>query len=336
MKSVRINARAPVRIDFAGGWSDVPDFAEREGGRVVNAAINLYTHVTCGLGGGRIRLVAQDIDHQITINDLTGLIYTGTLDLHKAALNMLPVSGGIEIVSRSDVPMGSGLGGSGSLDVCLLAALARAREEDHYDNEDLAEMGFLLEASELNLRGGRQDQYAAALGGVNDLHFAHGAPSVTPINLDDESMAALRARSTLVYTGKSHFSSDTHQRVWDAFHADRDGVAAAIARMRDLAAEASAALRGCDWEGLAACVDENWRRQQELDPSISTDGIRAIEEAVRSAGAWGMKATGAGAGGCLYVLGPEVRRGAIEEAANQAGGEILAWDFDVLGVRSWS
>ena len=331
-----VHAKAPVRIDFAGGWSDVPDFAERKGGRVVNAAINLYTHVTCQLGGRRIRLVAQDIDDQITMNDLTGLIYTGTLDLHKAALNMLPVSGGIEIVTRSDVPMGSGLGGSGSLDVSLLAALARAREEDQYESEDLAEMGFLLESSELNIRGGRQDQYAAALGGVNDLHFTDGPPTVARIELDDPEMTALRSHSTLVYTGLSHFSSETHERVWNAFHAARDGVSDAIARMRDLAAEASAAIQAHDWEGLARCVDENWTQQQRLDSSMATDETRTIEAAVRAAGAWGVKATGAGAGGCLYVLGPAACRTAIEESARAAGGQPLAWEFDALGVRSWS
>lgn len=333
---MRIHAKAPVRVDFAGGWSDVPDFAEREGGRVVNAAITLYTHVSCQLGGGRIRLVAKDIDDQITMSDLTGLIYTGTLDLHKAALNMLPVSGGIEIVSHSEVPVGSGLGGSGSLDVSLLAALARAREEPNYDGEDLAEMGFVLEASELGLRGGRQDQYAAALGGVNDLHFGAGPPLVTPIDLDGESLSSLRGHSTLVYTGESHFSSDTHERVWDAFHRRRDGVTEAIAAMRDLAGEASAALRTADWEGLASAVDRNWMHQQRLDPSITTADIRRIEDAVRAAGAWGVKATGAGAGGCVFVLGPEDRRAEIEEAATAAGGRVLAWEFDPQGVRCWS
>jgi D-glycero-alpha-D-manno-heptose-7-phosphate kinase len=161
-----LHARAPLRIDFAGGWSDVPVFADAEGGRVVNAAIDRYVHVEVVLGARRIRLHALDLDEHVTLATSRDIRYDGTLDLHKAALNMLPVTGGIEILTRSDAPGGSGLGASGALDVALLAVLAQARNE-RYAREELAELGYLLETSELGLLGGRQDQYAAALGGCH-------------------------------------------------------------------------------------------------------------------------------------------------------------------------
>ncbi|MFB3113317.1 MAG: hypothetical protein ACE10G_14895, partial [Gemmatimonadales bacterium] len=153
-----VHAKAPVRIDFAGGWSDVPDFADAEGGgvggAVANAAITLYAHVECRAGGGGYRMHAEDIGEHVLVRTPAEMIYDGKLDLHKAALNMLPVLGGVEVITSSDVPAGSGLGASGSLDVALLQALMLCRGEE-YDASEIAEMGFLLETVELKLAGGR-------------------------------------------------------------------------------------------------------------------------------------------------------------------------------------
>ena len=174
--SLSVQARAPVRIDFAGGWSDVPDFAEREGGggAVVNAAISLYTRVECLVGGGKFRLHAEDLELHAVYSSPLELVYDGKLDLHKAALNMLPVLGGVELITTCDVPPGSGLGASGALDVALLHALALCRGEN-YAPLELAEMGFLVEASELKLAGGRQDQLAGAL--LKETDAGHGTGS---------------------------------------------------------------------------------------------------------------------------------------------------------------
>ncbi len=325
-------ARAPVRIDFAGGWSDVPEFADEEGGAVVNAAITLFTHVECVVGGGSYSLQAEDIGERVYHQSPADMCYDGRLDLHKAALNMLPVPGGLELLSSSDVPVGSGLGGSGSLDVALLHALAMCRQE-RFDPVDIAEMGFRLETSELNLLGGRQDQYAAALGGIHQFRFGAGSEvDMRRVDLSSEAAAEFAEHVTVVYTGESHFSSQTHDRVWQAYREQRDEIGEAIRTMRDLVDPLARAIEAGDWRGVARLVDENWTQQQRLDITIATEGTRAIEAAARSAGAWGVKATGAGAGGCLLVLGPRDRRAAIEEAAAHAGGRVLEWNFDFEGV----
>jgi D-glycero-alpha-D-manno-heptose-7-phosphate kinase len=213
---LNVETKAPVRIDFAGGWSDVPTFANTKGGAVANAAISLFTHVRCGTGGNRVSLRAEDIGETVTAPVGTPLAYDGQLDLHKAALAMLPISDGVEIESRSDVPPGSGLGASGSLDVSLLATLARCREET-LDPTEIAEMGFLLETAELKLDGGRQDQYAAALGGFLDLSFGGGAGvQVTQLRVSQEAATDLERHLSIVYTGQSHFSPETHRRVWQS------------------------------------------------------------------------------------------------------------------------
>jgi D-glycero-alpha-D-manno-heptose-7-phosphate kinase len=318
-------------VDLAGGWSDVPRFADTEGGVVVNAALRLAVHVEAISGGGGIRLIAEDLAERVSVRGAAELTYDGRLDLHKAAVNMLPVTGGIEVLTRADVPAGSGLGASGALDVALVAALARLRGET-YDRAELAELGFHLEAVELGLEGGRQDQYAAAFGGVHEMVFRQGEVEVRPIALDPGGHEELERMLVVAYTGHSHFSAQTHRRVWDAYEAGRPDVVEALHALRDLGAAAATALRAGDWGRLAAAVDENWQQQQRLDATICTEGVRRVEEAARGAGSIAVKAAGAGAGGCLIVLTPPEVREAVAAAVTAVGARVLDARIDHDGV----
>jgi D-glycero-alpha-D-manno-heptose-7-phosphate kinase len=302
---------------------------------VVNAAIAIYMRVDFLLGDHRIRLRAEDLGKRVTLAT-SGLIrYDGTLDLHKAALNMLPVTGGIEVLSRSDAPSGSGLGASGALDVALLAGLARCREE-HFTPNELAELGYELEAGELGLLGGKQDQYAAALGGFNELTFpVEGEAQARRLSVSGEAAEDLATHLVLAYTGHSHFSSQTHARVWDAFESGDARVTGALRAMHDLVSPAADAIAAESWEELAAIVAENWRHQQQLDSTISTPRTRVIESAAFEAGAWGLKATGAGAGGCVVILCPSTERERVREAVSGAGGQVLECSFSNHGVAVW-
>ncbi len=325
-------SRAPMRIDFAGGWTDVSDFVDDEGGIVVNAAINLFARVEVSLGGRTIRLVAEDLGQRQVFRDLGDITYNGPLLLHKAALTMMPVTGGIELISRSDAPLGSGLGGSGALDVALLAALARVRRE-RFEARELAELAFRLESRELGLQGGRQDQYAAALGGFNRLDFSTTGVRAQRLELSADAGRELGLCVVLIYTGQTHFSSKTHDRVWNSYRASDAEVTSALHTIRDVADAAHGALKTGNYRRLADLVDENWRQQQRLDPTIATSKMREIEHAVRAVGAWGVKATGAGAGGCLAAFTDPADRAAIEASARACGGEILEFEFCTDGVE---
>jgi D-glycero-alpha-D-manno-heptose-7-phosphate kinase len=327
-------ARAPLRIDFAGGWTDLPSFADVEGGAAVNAAITLYQHVEAILGDKRIRLHAIDTDQRVTLPSSREIRYDGSLDAHKAALNMLPVTGGIEIFTKSDAPEGADLGEAGALQVALLAVLARARGEQ-YDAEELAEFGYLLETQELRQLGARQDQCAAAHGGVQAMRFSGDGAQTRPLPLTPEQLADLAEHLVLLYTGHSHLSAAAKARVSDACAGGDPAILDALRRMRDLAAEAEAALVGADWQALASVVDAHWREQQLLDATIATERTRAIEEMVRNAGAWGLKGAGAGAGGCLVVIVPPAQRSVVIEAATRGDITVLSFDFAHRGVDVW-
>jgi len=166
-------ATAPTRLDFAGGWTDVPPFSAREGGVVVNGCIGLSARVDLKLGGALIRLVSEDLGQELECADSRGLVLDGRLDLVKAALRMFPVQSACTLTTRSDAPPGSGLGSSGALDVALVAALAGARGE-RLSGREIAEQAWYLETVEAKIPGGKQDQFAADHPGAG---VRRGAPA---------------------------------------------------------------------------------------------------------------------------------------------------------------
>ncbi len=323
--------RAPLRVDFAGSWSDDPAFVDSAGGCVVNAAIGSYVHVEFFTGGKTIRLFSEDSKEHATISSPAQLVYDGKLDRHKAALNMLPVTGGIEILSRSDVPPGSGLGEEAALDVALLAGLARGRLED-YDAADLVELGILLDAGELRRSGLRQDHHAAVFGGFSELRCSPEGLKRRSIPVSQEAADDLAAHTLLLHVGQTHFSAQTYQRIWSAYASDEPTVSEAMGGMRDLARDVGAVLEARDWEALAALVDRNWQYQLRLDATMTTPHIRSIESAVRDAGAWGVKATGEGTGGCFLVVCPPDKRDDVAAAAEAHGATQLRCCFSLEGV----
>ncbi len=329
-----VHAKAPLRVDFTGGWTDVPEYAARETGAVVAAAVGLYAYVDAFLGGMKIKFAAEDLGERVTYQSSGFIRYDGRLDLHKAALNLLPVTGGIELLSRSDAPSGSGLGASGALDVALVAVLAHCRREP-YDESALAELGFMLETQELGLLGGRQDQLTAALGGFQRYDFGDDRVEARRLSVTQEAADDLACHTTIVYTGQSHFSSATHAYVWDAYRNKDPQVLRALSTMRELSDRAAIELEAGQWQSLATTIDENWQAQRRLHPTIASERSEAIEAAMREAGAWGVKATGAGAGGCLLVLGPRASRAAVRDAARRAGGVVLETTFAMEGVNVW-
>jgi len=329
---VRIRVRAPLRIDFAGGVTDGRPFAHRFGGAVVAVAVDLRTHADLLLGDRRIRLHDQDLDEHVTIPSSDRIAFDGRLDVHKWALTMLPVTGGVEIVTRCDAPLGSGLGCEGSVAVALLAGLARAREED-YASDDLAELASQVAEREIGSSAGANDAYTAALGGLRHLTFGDTGVEVRDLELAPDVMDDLRRHLVLVYTGRTHFTAATARRIWSAVEADDPSVVGALSRMRELVAPAAAALRDGDWRRLADVMDEHWRAHRTLDGTMATARMVAVEDAAWRAGAWGMKATGAGAGGCLVAVCAPDRRAAVVAGVQAAGGRVLEAGFSDRGVE---
>jgi D-glycero-alpha-D-manno-heptose-7-phosphate kinase len=323
-------AASPVRLDLAGGWTDVPPFSAREGGVVVTAAVQLFARAEVRLGGRGFRLVSEDLHDRLEVSDSTGLARDGRLDLLKAGLRMLPV-GGCTLTTRSDAPPGSGLGSSGALDVALVAALSAARGE-RPDPVEIAEIACHLEAVEAGIPGGRQDQFASSHGGFLRLEFRDPEAEVQRLKLDPEFLDDLARRTVLCYTSASRFSGATIDRVMRAYEQGDGQVASALHGLRDVAEMMASALIAADSALVGRLLSENWRHQQALDPHMCTPEMAELESASLAAGALGGKAAGSGAGGCMFFLGPD-DPAPVFEAAKAWGARLLPVRWATRGVH---
>lgn len=326
-------AAAPLRLDFAGGWTDVPPFSAREGGVVVNGAIGLAAHAALTLGGPRIKLVSEDLGLELECANAGGLVLDGRLDLLKAALRMLPVQAPCTLTTRSDAPPGSGLGASGALDVALVAVLSLARTERPSDRE-IAEQAWHLETVEAGVPGGKQDQCAAALGGFHRLSFRDPDVGIEPISLERTFAAALERQGVLCYTGRAHDSGATIARVRAAFERGDRAVIGALRALKDVAEAMAEALRAADLSRVGGLLADNWTQQVALDPAMRTPEMARLERALAAVGVLGGKAAGAGAGGSMFFLTGDDPAPAVA-AAREAGATVLPLRWAPAGVRAW-
>jgi D-glycero-alpha-D-manno-heptose-7-phosphate kinase len=326
-------AEAPVRVDFAGGWTDVPPFSAREGGVVVSAAVRLYARALVEPSSGGYRLRAEDLGASLELPGDALPRPDGPLALLKAALRVMGPAVPLSLTTRCEAPVGSGLGGSGALDVAMVAALAAAMGL-HLPPRELAERAWRLEALEARVPGGKQDQFSAALGGFNLLRLRDPDVAVEPIPVPAAVAAELERRVVLCYTGASRFSGNTIGRVMAAYERGERRVVDALRRMKVVAAEMAEALPAGDLTAIGRGLAENWRLQQALDGGMCTPEMARLEAAAAAAGALGGKAAGSGAGGCMFFLaGDDV--GAVRAAAQRAGATLLPVAWATEGVRAW-
>lgn len=327
------HAAAPMRLDFAGGWTDVPPFSAREGGVVVNGAIQLQAHVEVKLGGTLLRFVAEDLGETLECANSGGLAAGGKLPLLTAALRMFPVLGGFTLTTKCDAPPGSGLGSSGALGVALVAALSKARQES-LDGREFAEQAWQVETIEAKLPGGKQDQFGAALGGFHRFSFRDPDVGIEPLTLDAAFVEALERQTLICYTNKSRVSGQTISRVMNAYERGDPVVTRALRGLRDVGHAMAEALRSADLARVGSLLTENWKHQQALDPAMSTEEMQRLERAAADAGALGGKAAGAGAGGSMFFIMKEPAHVAVP-ALRAAGATVLPLRWSREGVRAW-
>jgi D-glycero-alpha-D-manno-heptose-7-phosphate kinase len=308
-----IRASAPTRLDFGGGWTDVPPFPEERGGFVCNLAVERRATVT-------LTTAAPDAPPPDAL----------TAAALRHAARHRPSLDGLTAHNHSDFPTGAGLGGSSAAGVATAAAIA-AHTGEALTPAQLAERSRTVEVDELGVAGGRQDHYAAAFGGALGLAFT-STTTVDKIDLNSDTIRSLESQITVIYSGESRISGETITAVLDAYASRVPRVVQALDRMAALARQMHRALGHGNLAELAALVDEHWHHQRSLHPAITTDRIDAIEAAVRAAGATGFKALGASGGGCVIALSPDEQTMRVRSAAAPLG-TVLTWSVAREGVR---
>jgi len=310
-----IIARAPTRLDFGGGWTDVPPYSEEEGGFVCNIAITRYATV-------RVR-PAQDDRSSIDTRRAADSA------LAEAAVRRAGING-IKIEIASDFPLGAGLGGSSAAGVAVNGALAMLRG-DPIDRASLAELSRAIEVQDLGVPGGRQDHYAAAYGGALALTFSDDT-RVRRLSLSRECKESLERRCIVAYTGESRISGDTITAVLDAYRHRNRRVLHALGRMKALARAMADELCADDVDELGELIWEHWQHQRGLHPSIPTPLIDSILERARAAGARGGKALGASGGGCVLIVASDGSVDRVRDAVTELAPHIVPVAIDETGL----
>ena len=299
-----IITQTPLRIGLVGGGTDLPGYYREHGGRVLNAAIDKYVYV----------VVKQRFDDEIYVNYSQKEIVSRVEDLEhelvREAMHMTGVRSGVEITTLADIPSaGSGLGSSSSVTVGLLHALFAYRGKQ-VTAEELAERACSIEIERCRKPIGKQDQYAAAFGGLCDIHFGPGdAVVVDEIQLTPQQRRALQGELMLFFTGITR-SANTILGEQTAKVGER---LPQLGQLRDLAGEAADGLRAGDLGALGTALAKSWQAKRSLASGVSNQQIDAAVEAALAAGASGAKVTGAGGGGFLLVTCPVEHQSAVRE-----------------------
>jgi D-glycero-alpha-D-manno-heptose-7-phosphate kinase len=302
-----IITRTPFRISFVGGGSDLETFYSRHAGAVLSTSIDKYMYISSHkfFFPEQIRVKYSETE---TVNSVDELRHP----LLREAMRKTGVAGGIEISSIADIPAGTGMGSSSSFTVGLLHCL-HAIKRSYVTKEQLAREACEIEIDILNEPIGKQDQYAAAFGGLNIIHFnPDGNVRVEPLYIKNEIYKALQENLIMFYTGSQRKASDIlSEQKRNISQEDKFNV---LMSMVSLVFD----LRDCLYMGrlsdFGRILHENWNLKQRLASNISNDEIGEIYEAGLSGGATGGKLLGAGGGGfMLFYCEKDKHSGLIEK-----------------------
>ena len=300
-----IVSRTPLRVSFVGGGTDLPDFYEEHGGAVVSTSVDKWIRViVAGRFEGDVRVSYSKTEIVDSASDVEH-------DLVREAMRMTGVRRGVDIITLADVPSrGTGLGSSSTVTVGLLNALY-AFQGVYKSPVQLAEEAARIEIEVLGKPIGKQDQYAAAVGGFNFIEFLPGGAGVRvePVVCAPETFKKIQRMLLFFYTGRQRGSDDLLQEQQSAV---RDGVSVeALKKMRNLAFELRERLAAGDTDALGRLLHENWTLKQELASGISNDVVNRWYELALGAGAIGGKVLGAGGGGFLLLATPPDRQDSV-------------------------
>jgi D-glycero-alpha-D-manno-heptose-7-phosphate kinase len=312
-----IISRTPLRMSFVGGGSDLAVFYRKFGGAVVSTAINQFVYITVNKKfDEKIRVSYSKTEEARTVDRIKH-------PLVREAMKLLKIDGGLEITSVADIPgRGSGLGSSSSFTVGLLHAL-HAYAERYAGAEQLAQEACEIEIGRCGEPIGKQDQYAAAYGGLNFIQFHEDdSVSVEPILCKRETLRTIQDHILVFYTGITRSASDVLKHQQSAVASEKKKQAV-MRKMVALAEQMKSELQRNRAGAFGEIIHEGWLLKKSLTSGISTDAIDGWYAKARKAGAVGGKLLGAGAGGFLMFYAPPEKH----EAITQSLGKLRRMDF---------
>ncbi len=335
-------SKAPLRIGLAGGGTDVSPYSDLYGGAILNATVSLYAYANLETTDDEeVQFESIDYKTKEIIRKGSPVEFNGVLDLHKGVYDRIRkqypgMPAGFKLSTFVDAPAGSGLGTSSTLVVAIVGVFAEMLKLP-LGEYDIAHLAYEIEREDLNMAGGKQDQYAATFGGVNYMEFfAEGKVIVNPLRIKQQYLFELENNLLLYYTATSRESAkiitqqtknvvDKKQSSIDAMH-----------QLKQQSLRMKEALLKGRLDEIGEILDFGFQQKRLMADGISNDRMEDIYLAAKSAGATGGKVSGAGGGGFMIFYCPGNTKFAVMAKLAEFGGHCKTYQFVDNGLTTWT
>jgi D-glycero-alpha-D-manno-heptose-7-phosphate kinase len=336
-----IRSKAPLRISFSGGGTEVSPYKDEYGGVVLSATIDKYAYGSLRPREDRnVAVTSLDYDIVAKYNLDTEMNYDGELDLVKAVIKNLNkgYKQGFDFFIHSDAPPGSGLGSSSTMVVALIGLLKHLQSLP-LTNYEIASLAYHIEREDLGIKGGMQDQYAATFGGFNFIEFGPGPGLsnivVNPLRIDAGIINELEYRLLLCYTGRTRLSANIITTQVDAYTRKEGEVLKAMEELKKITIELKNALLQARLDDFGRLLHEAWINKKKMARQITNDTIDTLYETARKHGALGGKILGAGGGGYLLLYCEFDKKHIVAKELEKLGGQFVEFTFEYHGLQTW-
>jgi len=339
-KVQKIRARAPLRLGLAGGGTDLSPFCDEFGGAVLNVTIDRYAFASfLPRNDGRVVFEADDIGISEVFEP--GAPLHSELILHRGVYERMirDFNGGerlpLTIKTTVDAPAGSGLGSSSALVIALIDGL-RSILGAPLGDYDLAHLAYEVERVDLGLSGGRQDQYAAAFGGINFIEFLRDERViVNPLRVSDAVVNELESSLVICFSGRSRQSAAIIDQQTSGLRSADATTMTAMHKLKSDAADMKRALLIGDIDAMAGILNESWKAKKATAQGVSTSVLDSMFDLAMSEGALAGKVSGAGGGGFMFFLVHPENRYRLIQSLNSAGGQASTVKLTHRGSETW-
>lgn len=337
-----IRSKAPLRIGLAGGGSDVAPYSDLHGGAILNATINLFAYasiepttddkITFELADKKIQK-SFDLQRSLpTAHDF--ILHAGIYNRLMKDYNLEPLS--FKLTTYVDAPPGSGLGTSSTLVVCILGAFVEWLKLP-LGEYDIARLAYEIERIDLNMAGGKQDQYSATFGGVNFMEFyKDDKVIVNPLRIRENYLNELSNNLVLYYTATSRLSANIIAAQQRNVISGNERSIEAMHQMKKQAIMMKEALLRGNLDEIGEILNYGWHFKKQMAAEITNPLLEELYQAARDNGATGGKISGAGGGGFMFFYCPANSRYRVSEALEQFGGKVQRFDFAASGLSAWT
>ena len=334
-------SKAPLRIGLAGGGSDVSPYSDKYGGAILNATISLYAHANIQpLSEAKIILDSLEREEYQEFPLCDELPIDGTMDLLKGVYNrirkdyMIELKG-FRLSTHVDVPAGSGLGTSSTLTVAIIGAFIEWLRLP-LGSYDIAQYAYSVERQDLQMAGGKQDQYAATFGGVNYMEFyENNKVIVNPLRIDKTYLHELENNLLLYFTHTTHVSSDIIKEQQQNVMNNQTDSVEAMHKIKAQAVEMKEALLTGKINRIGEIFDEGFIYKKQMARNISNELLDKIYEEAKQAGAIGGRISGAGGGGFMLFYCPDNKKFQVMKSLERPGGRFYPYRFVKDGLFTW-